>query len=244
MPSSRQGQGLAGGKAELKPEIRFKIYNEAIGHYEKGKVLYQAGEKEKALKELHKAVHVFSDFPEAYALIRKICLDLGDEKQAGETEKLFRRYRGSEGASLYRLRDEIKEQIENQKALRPPPDIPFVPSLLLSFFVATISIFGMYYEYRLKTKMSGGGTGFGGIVLEPFPSESESSEFEPSLFFKLLALFLPGVFFFILLLLFGLRHRAELGPILMPCWVAVDLLVYLVFFADFSDVSGMRRTGF
>jgi hypothetical protein len=101
----------------------------------------------------------------------------------------------------------------------------------------------MVYEYQKRTKNFRDEIGDNSIILEPFPSEAEKLDFSPGLLYKLLALFLPGPLIFSLLIMIGVRHAADIGPVLLVCWVAVDLLVYLIFFADFSDMGGMRRTG-
>ena len=239
----RGSNPFAGGRPELKPEIRLKIYSQAIEHYEKAEALYRAGRPAEALKELKNATRTFSEFPEAYDLARKIYLELGDEKRAKEEEELFLRYKGHQGASLYKLREKVREQVENRRRLAPPPDIAFLPSLLISMLLAAVSILGMIYEYRFKTRAFKDETGDNSIILEPFPSQTENQNFVPGPLFKLLTLFLPGPLLFSILLLLGFQSTTDVVPVLSLCWVAIDLITYLIFFADFSDVSGMRRSG-
>ena len=83
------GGGAQAPGAQLKPEIRLKIYNDAIRHYEKAQALYGEGKKEEALHELRKATNTVRAFPEAYQFARKICLELGKSKEADEQEGYF-----------------------------------------------------------------------------------------------------------------------------------------------------------
>lgn len=247
LPLSILFLGMAGRgmveKGELKPELRLKLYNEAIRHYEKAEALYQSGQSKEALRELAKATKVVNAFPEAHDLAQKIYREQGKLKEAEEEEDLFRNFKGPEGASLYKLRDKLTEEIELRKASAPPPDIQLVPALLLSAFLATVLIFGMVFEHR---RLTGGSPSSqvvkNPILLESFPSEEEA-EVTPSWLFKLFTLLLPAPFLFLLIVLLGLRNLSEVLPVLLFCWGAVDAVVYLIFFADLSDLQGFRRPG-
>ena len=120
------GMAGAGGQApgaQLKPEIRLRIYDEAIRHYEKAKAFYEEGRKEEALHELRQATKVVRAFPEAYELSRKIYLELGKQREVDEQEGFFEFYGGKQGASLLRLRSEMVRLVKRRIKLAPPPDI-------------------------------------------------------------------------------------------------------------------------
>jgi tetratricopeptide (TPR) repeat protein len=236
------GRGRMGGVAELKPEIRLKLYNEAIEHYEKAKAFYEAGDPKRSLGELEKATRVVRAFPEAYDLGRKIYQELGRPEKAAREEEFFRQYEGDKGASLVRLREAVHRELEQRQRSAPPPDIPFLPALLVSGFLAGIFLFGMAFEYRRLTQSSGGKGASKSIYLEAFPEEGEE-EMVASGFFKLCVLLLPAPLLFLLLLLLGFRHASELFPIFLFSWLVVDAAVYLIFFADLSDLGGFRRPG-
>ena len=235
------GRG-AMGRGELRPEIRLKLYNEAIRHYELAKALHAEGRIPEAFREIRKATKVVNAFPEAYDLARKIHLELGNEKEAGEEEALFRLYEGDKGASLYRLRDRVAQEIAYRKKLAPPPDIPLIPALALSGLLAGISVFGIVYEYRRFLGKPKGPSEVGRLFLEHFPDEEEK-EMVPSFFFKGCALFLPAPFIFSLLVLLGLRNYSDLLPVFLFSFLIVDLAIYFIFFADLSDLGGLRRPG-
>ena len=238
--------GMAGrgalGRGELRPEIRLKIYNEAIRYFEKAKALRAEGRFEEALREIRKATKVVSAFPEAYDLAQRIHLELGDEKKAQEEEGLFKFYGGDKGASLYRLRDRIMEEIAFRKKTAPPPDIHIIPTFLVSGLLMGISIFGMIYEYRRLTRRPRETPEVERLFLESFPSE-EGREVTPSLFFKGCVLFLPAPFIFSLLAGLGLRNYSDLLPVFLFSFLIVDLAIYLIFFADLSDLGSLRRPG-
>ena len=214
------GRG-GGGQGELKPEIRLKLYDEAIRHYEKAKSLHAEGQTEEALREIRKATKVVARFPEAYELARTISLERGDEKEAKANEDLFQLYEGDKGASLYRLRDQVIQEIAFRKKVAPPPDLHPIPALLLAAFLIGISIFGMTYEYRRLTREPKEPTEADRLLLEPFPSEEER-EIAPSLFFKGCILFLPGPFLFSLLVLLGFRNYSDLLPVFLFSFLIVD----------------------
>lgn len=230
------------GKGELKPELRAKLYNEAIRHYEEAEALYRSGQPEEALGELHKATKIVNAFPEAHDLAQKIYREQGKLKEAGEEEDLFRNFKGPEGASLYKLRDKVIDEIEVGKKSAPPPDIQPVSALLLSAVLAAILIFGMVLEYRRLTSGFGDEAAKNSLFLEPFPNE-ETGDRGSSWIFKSFALLLPGPFLFSLIVLLGLRNSSEVLPLLLFCWGVVDAVVYLIFFADLSDLRGFRRPG-
>lgn len=240
--AGRGGSWPGMGKAELRPEARLKIYNEAIEHYEKAKALYEAGKQEAALKELKRATKVFSGFPEAYGLAQKIYLELGDEEAAAREERLFREHEGHKGASLYKLREKVHEQVLLRKKQAPTDEIPLVPSFLLSACLALVLAFGMIYEHRLRNESSAN-PATNKIFLEPFPSDREKEEAESSGLFKLYVLVLPAPVLFTLLLAVGFRSYSDLIPIFLFSWAVVDAVIYLLFFADFSGMAGFRRPG-
>lgn len=235
------GRGFL-GRGELRPEIRLKLYNEAIHHYEKAKALHAEGRVEEALREIHKATKIVRAFPEAYELAQKIHLALGNEREAQGDEDLFRLYKGDKGASLYRLREGVIQEIAYRKKFAPPPDIPVIPALLLAGLLMGISIFGVIYEYRRLTRQPKERLDVERLFLEPFPSE-EGREIRPSLFLKGCVLFLPAPFLFSLLVLLGLRNYSDLLPIFLFGFLITDLAIYFIFFADLSDLGGLRRPG-
>jgi len=237
------GQGGGGfGGAELKPEIRLKLYNEAIEHYEKAAAFHAEGRLKEALSEIRKATKTVSAFPEAYDLARRIYLELGDQVQATEQEEFFQRYAGHQGASLYRLRDKLVEEIRFREKFSKPPDVPVVPSLLLSGSLAGVLVLGMFYDYWRVMKGSKNEVEKNSIILEKFSGDEEYSE-GPTWLFKLCVLILPVPILFALLILFGVRHSSDLVPVLLFGWAVLDLVIYTIFFADFSDAGGFRRSG-
>ena len=228
-------------KAQLKAEIRLKFYNDAIAHYEKAKALFEQGDPRGALQELHKALRVISDFPEAYDLRRRIYLALGDSAKAREEEGLFRHYGGDKGASLYALREKVIQEIAEKKKHEPPPDLKPLPSYVLSGLVALACILGMIYEYRRLVSPSKDDRSVQKVFLEKFASDEEN-EVNASWFFKLCVLLLPGPFFFSLLVFLGLRHYSNLLPLFFFSWVVADVALYLIFFADLRNLGdGLRR---
>lgn len=231
--------GGGGGRGELRPEIRLKLYNEAIRHYEKAEALHVEGRREDALREIRKATKVVRAFPEAYDLAAKIYGELGNEKEARANEDLFKLYEGDKGASLYRLRDRVIEEIAFRKKAAPPPDIQVLPAFLLSALLIGIALFGMIYEVRRLTGQSRKPSEEKRLFVESFPDEEER-EAAPSLFFKGCVLFLPAPFLFLLLVLVGLRHYSDLLPVFLFSFLIVDLAIYLIFFADLSGLGGFR----
>ena len=230
------------GRGELKPEIRLKLYNKAIRHFEKAKEFYETGQREAALREIAKATQVVRAFPEAYDLARKIHLELAHPKEASREEVLFQNYEGPKGASLYRLRDRLAQELELQKKFAPPPDVPFVPSLLVCGSLAAFLMGGMISEYRRLSQRPENRSGSRLLFLESFPDEEEA-EVSAGWFFKLCALLLPGPSLFALLVLLGFRYYSDLFPVFLFSWVIVDGAVYFIFFADLSDLGGFRRPG-
>ena len=239
--------GMAGAgrmsNAQLKPEIRLKIYNEAIHHYEKAKALYREARAQEALGELQKAIHVIRAFPEAYDLARKIYLDLGNEREAEHQSALFKTYEGGKGASLFRLRDEVARVVRLRIKSAPPPDFEVKPAFFHSGLLAGILFLGMTYDwYRMKRKMKRSGDA-PSLILGSFPGDEEK-EARISWFFKLCLLLLPAPSIFSLLLFVGVRYYSDLVPVFLFYWVLADLAIYLIFFADFSGLGGaMRRPG-
>ena len=229
-------------RGELRPEIRLKLYNEAIGHYEKAKSFHRAGRGEEALRELHRATKVVSAFPEAYDLAYQIYLELGKEREAEEQKGFYQHFGGKEGASLYRLREAVLKEIEYRKKSAPPPDIRPLPAFFFSGLSAGIFILGMIYEYRRAIQGSDRGSERQSIILEPFPSE-ETEEIHVSWLFKLCALLTPAPFLFSFLVALGFHNFSELwGPFLFS-GIIVTVAVYLIFFADLSGLGGFRRPG-
>ncbi len=230
------------GQGELKPEIRLKLYNEAIRHYEKAKSFHAQGRPEEALREIRKATKVVGRFPEAYGLARTIHLELGNAREAKANEDLFELYEGDKGASLYRLRDRMIQEIAFREKVAPPPDLQVIPTLALSALLIGISIFGMAYEYRRLTSGPEERSEVDRLFLAPFPSE-EGKEVRPSLVFRGCVLFLPGPFLFSLLVLLGFRNYSDLLPAFLFSFLIMDLAIYLIFFADLSDLGGLRKPG-
>lgn len=235
------GRG-AMGRGELKPEIRLKLYDEAILHYEKAKALQAEGRREEALQEIQKSTKLIRAFPEAYDLAGQIHLELGNQKEAEKNEALFRLYEGDKGASLYRLREGVAQEIDYRKRSAPPPDIPVIPAFLVSGLLIGISIFGMRSEYERLLGKPEKSSETERLFLERFPDE-EGREIIPSLLFKAWALFLPAPFLFSFLVLLGLRNYSDLFPVFLFSFLVVDLAVYFIFFADLSDLGGFRRPG-
>ena len=233
--------GMGGGGqvpgAQLKPEIRLKIYNESIRHYETAKALYEEGRKEDALQELRQATKIVRSFPEAYELSRKIYLELGRQREANEQEGFFEFYGGKQGASLLRLRSEMARVVKRRIKLAPPPDIQAKSAFQLSGVLAAVLILGMSYDvYRknlsVKEKRESR------ILLDSFPSDEEEDEVRLSWLFKLCVLLFPAPLIFFLLLSLGVRYYSEFFPVFLFAWIIVDLAIYLIFFADFSDFGG------
>ena len=242
---SLAGMGMAGrgglGKGELRAEIRLKLYDEAIRHYEKAQALHQSGHADEALREIRKAKKVVNAFPEACDLARRIYLERGQSKEALEEERLWRFFGGDRGSSLYRLRDKVIQEIEFQKKSQPPPDFQARPALLLSGCVAGILIFGMVYEYWRFTRRAEERPQTRSIFLERFPDEER--EMKPSWLFKLCVLLLPAPFFFSLLVLLGLCRYSDLLPLFLLAWVVADVFLYLIYLADLSGLGDFRRPG-
>lgn len=233
--------GMAGrnltGKGELKPELRLKLYNEAIGHFEKAKAHWTQGRAEEALKEIRKATAVVKAFPEAYQLARTIYLQTQQPQKVRREEELFRQYEGEQGASLYRLRDQVMQEIEVRRQFAPPPDFDAGPAFMLLGLAAAILIFGMIFE-RLATRgLWGRPDSQRSLILERFPEEEE--EAPVSWFFKVCGLLLPGPLIFLLLVGWGLRNYSEIVPVLLFGWILVDLAIHLIFFADLSGLGGL-----
>ncbi len=235
--------GGGGGQmgAQLKPELRLKIYNQAIGHYETAKALYEEGRKEEALRELQKAVKVIRAFPEAYELSRNIYLEMGNEKEAREQESLFEFYGGKKGASLYRLRQEVSRLAKRRIKLASPPDVDKKSATrVLGVFLGLLFL-GMFYDvYRMRLEAKEQKSQ---VILDSFPGD-EYHEERVSWIFKLCALLLPAPVVLLLLLSLGVRYYSELLPIFVFSWLVADIAIYLIFFADFSDFgSGGRGSG-
>lgn len=235
--------GGGGGQigAQLKPELRLKIYNQAIGHYETAKALHEEGRKEEALEELQKAVKTIRAFPEAYELAHTIYVEMGDEKRAQEQEKLFEFYGGRKGASLYRLREEVSRLAKRRIKLAPPPDVDKKSAFRVLGVFMGILFLGMFYDlYRMwlgakdrKTK----------ILLGNFPGD-EFHEDRVSWIFKLCALLMPAPVILLLLLSLGVKYYSDILPIFTFSWLVADIAVYLIFFADFSDFGSGGGGGF
>lgn len=239
--------GMAGPptskSAELKAEIRLKIYNEAIRHYEKAKSFYHEGRSEEALRELTKATQVVNAFPEAYDLARKIYQGLGRKGEAQEQETLYEKHGGGKGGSLYNLRNRVAEEIIVRQRLVPSPDISVGQALLFSGLSTGLFIFGMFFEYRRIKGKLGTQRASHSLILQPFHEEEGGGDVSFSWVFKLCLLFLPAPFLFLLLVALGVRHYADLVPVLLFGWALLDLALYLIYFADFSDLGQFRRPG-
>lgn len=225
------------GKGELKPELRLKLYNEAIGHFEKAKALLEAGRTEDALGEIQKATRVVNAFPEAYALAQFIYSETQRPEKASEQATLFRQH-GGDGASLYQLRNQAAREVEARSRFAPPPDFKGGPAFLFSGFISAILIAGLFLErIWMERKLRGPDRGRS-IILEPFKEEEEA---EPvSWRFKTLILLLPAPLVFALLVTLGLRHYSDIVPILLFGWILIDLGIYLIFLADLSGLGGFR----
>lgn len=236
--------GMAGprSRGELRPELRLKIYNEAVRYYEKAEALHRAGEREKALAQLRKGTRVVAAFPEAYALAERIYSELGDRVKAREQEGLYARYNGRKGSSLYELRDAVAREVRRREQALGPPDFRPRDLFVVSAAAAAILIFGMIFEYRRLLRPPEDEGRKIGIILEKFPGEEEP-ELTPSWLFKLCVLFLPAPFIASLLAGMGLRYWSDFGGPFLLSWVVVAGVVYTVFFADLSGFSGFRRPG-
>ncbi len=238
--------GMAGrgatGRGELKPELRLKLYNQAIAHYEKAKSLYRSGRSEEALRELGRATKVLNNFPEAHEFAQRIYLEQGNLQKAQKEEELFNLFRGPEGASLLKLREKAIEEIELERKLAPPPDLQPIPTFIFSAVFTALLLWGMVFEYRRLTGRSEKGQTKNPILLESFPDE-EVGEISPSWFLKLLGMLLPAPFLFSLIVLLGLQNFSEVLPLFLFSWGVVDAVVYLIFFADLSNFRGLRRPG-
>ena len=238
--------GMGGGQtsgAQLKPEIRLKIYNEAIRHYEMAQSLYAEGRKEEALHELRHATKIVRAFPEVYELSQKIYLELGKVREADEQAGFFEFYGGKQGASLLRLRNDLIRLVKRRIKLAPPPDIQRKPALQLSGVLAAILFLGMFYDVYRK-KRSEKARRQSQILLGSFAGDDED-EVRLSWLFKLCALFFPAPLIVFLLLFLGVRYYSDFFPVFLFAWVIIDLAVFLIFFADFSDFgSGGGGGGF
>ena len=241
--------GMAGSrgwmsKGELKAEIRLKLYHEAIDHLEKAKTLHVQGEPQKALEEIHRATKVVSAFPDAYDLARKIYLEWGKVKEARDQEMLFQNYGGANGVSLYRLRDQLIEDIRVREEFAAPPDFRTFPAFLVSAVSIGFLVLVMVFEHARFTGKLGRGTNVStsSLILEPFPDEEEP-DLSYSWVFKTCLFLLPGPILFALLVLGGLRHYSDVIPILLFGWIPLVLGIYLIFFADLSGLSSFRPRG-
>ncbi|GEM_PF-2267388 len=233
------GGGGRFGKSALRAEIRLKFYNEAIGHYEKAKALFEGGRPQEALQLVNRALRVISEFPEAYDLRRRIYLELGEPAKAGEEGKLFERYGGGK-ASLYKLRELVVLEIAEKKKHTPPPDIQPAAAYAISGGVALACILGMIYEYRRLTARPEDSLDQS-VILERFPGD-ETAEVNATWLFKGCGLLLPAPFFFALLVFLGFRHYSNLLPLFLFSWVMAAVAVYLIFFADLRGLGeGLRR---
>ena len=232
------GGNFIKGRGELKPEIRLRLYNEAIAHFESARAHFTAGRTEEALKEIRKATGVVRAFPEAYALAQAVYLQNHQPEKAREQDGFFRHYGGNEGVSLYRLRNRVAKEVALGQKFAPPPDFQVGTALGLSGVGAGVLVLGMLLERVLKGgKFQRKGPGRS-LFLEPFPDEEEG---EPvSWFFKLCILLLPAPLIFTLLVSWGLRNYSEIVPILLFAWILTDLGLYLIFFADLSSLGGLR----
>lgn len=230
-----------GSSGELRADLRLKIYNEAIAHYEKAKSLDGAGKTKEAIAEIGKATKVFRNFPEAYELARMLYLKRGLLEKAREQESLFLYYGGNKGASLYELRDKLAREWVLQEASLPPPDLELFPSFFFSGLVAILLILGLFLEYRRFTFETGEAQQ-ASIFLESFPNDEER-EAVSSWLFKLGVLCLPAPFLFSFLVFLGVRRFADLIPLFLFSWVIVAVGIYLIFFADLSDLNRLRRPG-
>ena len=233
--------GMAGrtsgfsGKGELKAEIRLKIYNQAIGHFEEAQEFYRSGDSNQALHEIHKAVKTFKAFPEAYQLASIIYESEGRHREAHEQQMLAQQ----SGISLYALRDRVTEEMKVRQKFSPPPDFKPFPAFLFSLTLGVVLLLGMVYEhFRLRSKSADRPSS---LILEPFPDEEE--EIEVSALFKTCALLLPAPFIFAFLIILGLRQYNDVIPILIFSWIMVDFGIYLIFFADLSGLGGFRPGG-
>ncbi len=226
------------GRGELKPEIRLRLYNEAIAHFESARDHLAAGRSEEALKEIRKATGVVKAFPEAYALAQAVYLRNHQPEKAREQEGFFKHYGGNEGASLYHLRDRVAKEVELRKKFAPPPDFQAGPALGFSAMGAAALILGIFLERVLRRGKFQRKDPSRSLFLEPFHDEEEA---EPvSWLFKLCVLLLPVPLIFALLVSWGLRNYSEIVPILLFAWILTDLGLYLIFFADLSGLSGLR----
>lgn len=236
--------GMAGGRGSLgrgalRAEIRLKLSEEAISHYERAEALDKEGRLDEALREIRKAVKVINDFPEAHQLAKQIYFQIGKEKEAKEEEKLWLRFQGDKGASLYQVREKLIQEIEFRKKNAPPPDLKLLPSLTLCGGGIAILILGLVYEYRRMTRRAGDETEHFGIFLGKFPGE-EKEEFHPSGFFKLCVLLLPAPFLFALLVLLGFRYYSDLLPVFFLTFAVAEGVVYFLYMADLRDLGGFR----
>ncbi len=233
--------GMAGrgnlSQGELKPELRLKLYQEAIGHYEKAKALLEEGRTEDALHEIQKATRVVSAFPEAYALAQLVYSQTERPEKASEQLALFRQY-GGEAASLYRLRDQMTKEVEVRRQFAPPPDFKGFPALLFCGVISGLLVAGLFWERGWADRKSKGPAENHSLILEPFHEDEES---EPvSWRFKALVLLLPAPLILALLVGLGLRRYSDLIPILLFGWILIDLGIYLIFLADLSGLGGSR----
>ncbi len=116
-----------------------------------------------------------------------------------------------------------------------------VPSLIYSALFAGLTILAMIGEYwRITGGPEAKALHRSSLILEKFPEE-EPEEVTPSFLFKFLVLILPAPLIFAFLVAIGFRSLKELLPIFLFAWAIMDLAVYLIFFADLSDLGGFRR---
>ncbi len=231
------GGGAQAPGAQLKPEIRLKIYNDAIRHYEKAQALYGEGKKEEALRELRKATNTVRAFPEAYALTAKIYLELGKQKEAEEQEGYFDFFGGNKGASLFKVRDETSRVVKRRIKIARAPDVQKKPAFKILGILTAILFLGMAYDIYRKNLFHKERRAK--ILLESFPGdEEEEEEIKLTWLFKLCLLLIPAPLILFLLLSLGLRYYSDLVPVLLFGWIIIDLAIYLIFFADFSDFGG------
>lgn len=234
--------GRAGiGRGELKAETRLKIYHQAIAHYEKAESLYRAGQPEEALHFLHKATKVFSTFPEAYGLAARIYREMGDRESAREAQQKFSFYGGDKGFSLSGLRDQVEAEIRLKQATAPPPDFRKIPALFAATLLEILIALGLVLEFRRLTGEEKPRQG-SNLILEKFSDDTEV-EVSASFLFKLLVLLLPAPLILMILVLWGVHSVKDLVPMFLFAWAVVDVALYLIFFADLSDLSNLRRPG-
>ena len=238
------GMGIRGGLSEdtqLRPEVRLKIYNHAISHFEKARAHYEMGRRKEALKEIWKATREVSAFPEAYDLARTIYQELGDEKGRAKAEALYKQHSGDKGASLYKLRAKVADEIRLRRKFAPPPDFNPVQAYVVSAVAAFILILGMVYEYHRLSQVTPPSPQSGSIFLAPFPSDRETEVSLDTWFMKFCVLALPAPFIFSLMVLLGFRYYSDILAPFFLMFLVTDVVLYLVFFADLTDLGVFRR---